>query len=190
MMAARALAAAIAIALLWASSAQSAPARFKGLTALSKELSARIAPEDSPIELDRYMPADGLDDLAGTWSAFGTEHRFQNGEPNAVNMVLLRLTFTGFAGSLATACKSPSVLLSEHFYDTLEALCQWPSPEAASDEVLTAFWLGMMGYNAPQEEFSFWRDFVRKTYAGKDARQTIEGMTLAIMLNPYFLLEQ
>ncbi len=47
-----------------------AAARLKGLATLSKELSARIAPEDGPIELDRYMPADGLDDLVGTWSGF------------------------------------------------------------------------------------------------------------------------
>ncbi|NJM34652.1 MAG: hypothetical protein HC850_08010 [Rhodomicrobium sp.] len=64
-MAARALIAALAVALIWVHSAHAAPSRLKGLTALSKELSARIAPEDSPIELDRYMPADGLDDLVG-----------------------------------------------------------------------------------------------------------------------------
>ena len=168
----------------------SAAARFKGLTALSTELSSRIAPSDSPIELDRYMPADGLDDLVGTWSGFGSEHRFQNGLPNAVNMVLLRLAFSGFAQSLAKSCQSPQLLLNENFYDTLETICTWPSTEAMSEQVLTSFWLSMMGYNAPKEEFEIWRAFLTKTYAQKKPAEAIEAMTLAIMLNPYFLLEQ
>jgi hypothetical protein len=181
----------IAVCLSIASSpALSAVPRFKGLFALSQELSARIAPVDSPIELDRFMPADGLDDLVGTWSNFGTEHRFQNGTPNAVNMVLLRLAFAGFARSLAKSCGSPQMLLTDGFYDTLETLCAWPSAKAKGDTALTAFWLGLMGYDAPEKEFQVWRDFFRHTYAKKKAAETIEAMTLAIMLNPYFLLEQ
>ncbi|WP_088348689.1 MULTISPECIES: hypothetical protein [Rhodomicrobium] len=179
-----------ALALLAAPPAHAAAAQFKGLSVISKELSARIAPEEGPIELDRYMPADGLDDLVGTWAAFGTEHKFQNGQPNAVNMVLLRLTFAGFAQSLAQSCKSPQLLLNDSFFDTLEALCTWPSDEAKNEQVLTAFWLGIMGYNAPESEFAVWRDFVLGTYGEKPALEAIEGMTLALMLNPYFLLEQ
>lgn len=167
-----------------------AAARLKGLAALSKELSARIAPEDGPIELDRYMPADGLDDLVGTWSGFGSEHKFRNGMPNAVNMVLLRLVFSGFARSLAKSCDSPQLLLNERFYNALEALCAWPDPEAKSDAVMTNFWLGLAGYDAPQEEYGIWRDFVRRTYGEKSAQEAIESMTLALMLNPYFLLEK
>lgn len=170
--------------------AGAAGARLKGLSALSKELSARIAPEDGPIELDRFMPADGLDDLVGTWSAFGTEHKFQNGMPNAVNMVLMRLTFSGFAQSLAKSCASPQLLLNDRFYDTLEALCAWPAREAKSDAVLTAFWLAMAGYNAPEEEYRIWRDFILGTYGEKKAQEAIEAMTLALMMNPYVLLEQ
>ena len=179
-----------AACIAFAAPAGAADARLKGLSALSKELSARIAPEDGPIELDRFMPSDGLDDLVGTWSAFGTEHKFQNGMPNAVNMVLMRLTFSGFAQSLAKSCASPHLLLNEHFYDTLEALCTWPSQEAKSDTVLTAFWLAMAGYNAPEEEYRIWRDFIRATYGEKKAPEAIEAMTLALLMNPYVLLEQ
>ncbi len=166
-----------------------APAQFKGLTALSKELSSRIAPDGAPIELDRFMPADGLDDLAGTWDTSGAEHRFQNGLPNSVNIVLLRLAFWRFAKSLAATCTNPQLLLNESFFDTLEALCTWPSDEARSDEVMTAFWLAMMGYDAPKSEFETWRDFVRRTYGRQKPDEAIESMTLAIMLNPYFLLQ-
>lgn len=169
--------------------ATASPAQFKGLNALSKELSARIAPVEAPIELDRFMPADGLDDLTGTWSTFGTVHTFQNGQPNAVNMVLFRLAFSRFAKSLAASCKSPQLLLNEPFFDTLEALCTWPSTEAKSEEVLMSFWLSMMGYDAPKSEYESWRDFVRLTYGRKKSTDTIEAMTVALMLNPYFLLQ-
>ena len=179
-----------AACLVFAAPAGAAGGRLKGLSALSKELSARIAPEDGPIELDRFMPADGLDDLVGTWSTFGTEHKVQNGMPNAVNMVLMRLTFSGFAQSLAKSCASPRLLLNEQFYDTLETLCTWPSQEAKSDAVLTAFWLALAGYNAPQEEFQIWRDFIIGTYGEKKAPEAIEAMTLALLMNPYVLLEQ
>ena len=137
------------------------------------------------------MPADGLDDLVGTWAAFGTEHKFQNGQPNAVNMVLLRLTFAGFAQSLATSCTSPQLLLNDTFFDTLEALCSWPAEGARSEQVLTTFWLGLMGYNAPQERIR--RSGATSSSAPtarKKRSEAIEGMTLALMLNPYFLLEQ
>ncbi len=169
--------------------ANTAPAQFKGLNALSKELSARIASKEAPLELDRFMPADGLEDLTGTWSAFGSEHSFQNGQPNAVNMVLLRLAFSRFAKSLANSCSSPQILLNDQFVHTLEALCAWPSKEARSETVLMSFWLAMMGYNAPRSEYDIWRDFVLRTYAEQQAATTIEAMTLSVMLNPYFLLK-
>ena len=167
-----------------------APAQFKGINTLSKELSARIAVAEAPIELDRFMPADGLDDLTGTWAAFGVEHAFQNGQPNAVNMVLLRLALSRFAKSLAGSCASPQLILNETFIATLEAVCAWPAKNAKSETVLQGFWLAMMGYNAPRSEYQVWRDFVLRTYEGKPAQDAIEGMTLAIMLNPYFLLQQ
>jgi hypothetical protein len=170
--------------------ALSAGAQFKGINALSKELSARIAPEEAPIELDLFMPADGLDQLTGTWSTFGAEHTFQNGQPNAVNMVLLRLAFSRFADSVANSCKTPQLIFNEPFFDTLEALCTWPSGEAQSEDVMVEFWLAMMGYNAPKSEYEAWRDFVRKTYARNKPQEAVSAMTLAIMLNPHFLLQR
>jgi hypothetical protein len=163
-------------------------ARLKGLSVLSQELSARIAPEDAPFDLLTFMPGEGLEALAGTWQPMGSGHSFENGEPNAVNMALIRLTFSRFAQSLAQSCSSSQISLNDQFYDTLEALCTWPSPDAQSDEVMLDFWLLLMGYNAEESEFEAWRDFIRGTYGQKPAGETIEAMTLALMLNPYFLL--
>ena len=173
---------------LLAPAAEAQNAQFKGLTVLSQGLSTRIAPASKPFELDAFTVSDGLDDLLGAWSGFGAEHSFQNGKPNAINVVLLRLTLGGFAKSLASNCTVPRLSLNERFAATLKKVCAWPAPEAASDAVLSGFWLGVMGYDAPQAEYVTWRDFFRSKYAGKPGPETVEAMTFAIMMNPYFLL--
>lgn len=164
-------------------------ARMKGLSVISQELSSRIATPDMPIDLTDFMPGEGLETLAGSWLPQGTEYSFQNGDPNAVNMVLIRLTFFRFAQSLAKSCETAHFPLNDNFYDTLEALCAWPSPEAQKDGVMQDFWLYLMGYDAAETEYTAWRDFIRRDYGGKPARESIEAMTLSLMLNPYFLLQ-
>jgi hypothetical protein len=164
-------------------------ARMKGLSAISQELSSRIATPDMPIDLTDFMPGEGLETLAGSWLPQGAEHSFQNGEPNAVNMVLIRLTFFRFAQNLAKSCESAQFPLNDNFYDTLEALCAWPSAEARNDKIMQDFWLSLMGYNAVESEYVAWRDFILRDFGGKSARESIEAMTLSLMLNPYFLLQ-
>ena len=56
--------------------------RFKGWASISKELSTRIAPKGETLDLDRFLPAEDMEDLLGSWSTFGSEHSFQNGLPN------------------------------------------------------------------------------------------------------------
>lgn len=164
-------------------------ARIKGLSAISQELSARIAVPEDPIDLSDFMPGEGLETLTGTWQPQGSEHTFQNGEPNAVNMVLIRLAFSRFAQNLAGSCQTAYFSLNDDFYDALEALCAWPSADARSDEVLQDFWLYLMGYSAAESEYIAWRGFILREYGGKPARETIEAMTLSLMLNPYFLMQ-
>jgi hypothetical protein len=177
-----------AVLLILVPAARAQNAQFKGLTVLSQGLSTRIAPPSRPFDLDEFTVSDGLDDLLGAWSGFGAEHTFQNGKPNAINVVLLRLTLGGFAKSLAANCTVPRLPLNARFAATLKKVCTWPAPEAASDAVLTGFWLGVMGYDAPRSEYIAWRDFFRARYADKPGPETVEAMTFAIMMNPYFLL--
>ena len=168
--------------------AENAP-QLKGMAAISMELSARIAPREEPFELDRFMPADGLDELAGTWTNFGAEHRFTNGTPNPVNMVILHASLSGFAEAMGKTCREPVLQLNDGFADTLEEMCAWPKPEAKSEAAMSAFWLALMGYEAPKEEYVAWRDFFRSSsYSARPAAETVSAMTLAITMNPYFLI--
>jgi hypothetical protein len=56
--------------------------------------------------------------------------------------------------------------------------------------VLQEFWFSVMGYNAPQSEYAAWREFFLTSYASRPAAETIDAMTLAITMNPYFLLHR
>jgi hypothetical protein len=47
-----------------------------------------------------------------------------------------------------------------------------------------------MGHNAPQGEYAAWREFFLASYANRSATETIDAMTLAITMNPYFLLHR
>ena len=179
---------ALALSAATAIAADNAP-QLKGMAAISQELSARIATREEPFELDRFMPADGLDELAGTWADFGAVHRFSNGTPNPVNMVIMHASLSGFAEAMGKSCREPVLQLNDSFADTLEDICTWPKPAAKSDAVMSAFWLALMGYEAPKEEYLAWRDFfLASSYRDRPATETVTAMTLAIAMNPYFLV--
>jgi hypothetical protein len=164
--------------------------QFKGLAAASRELSNRIAPKDAPLELGRYLPGDDLCELLGTWSSFGTEHSFRNGAPNSLNMVVWHATLSRFAKEMGDSCAAPRMALHPRFLATLGKICAWPAAAAKAEPVLQEFWLSLMGYNAPESEFAAWRDFFLASYARRPAAETVAAMTLAITMNPYFLLHK
>ena len=186
------VAAAITLILSSASITQSKAqnAQFKGWAAVSRELSTRLAAPGAPFDLHRFVPADDLDELLGTWNRFGDEHTLQNGSPNSVSMVIWRVALSGFAKSVAGSCGQPRLTFHERFLTTLRKLCRWPSADAKTDAVLQDFWFSVMGYNAPQSEYAAWREFFLTSYASRSAAETIDAMTLAITMNPYFLLHR
>jgi hypothetical protein len=127
--------------------------------------------------------------LAGTWSNFGSQHHFSNGTPNPVNTVIIHASLSGFAEALGKSCRKPLLQLNDRFADTLEEICAWPKARARTDAVMSAFWLALMGYEAPRAEYLAWRDFFLSTsYRDRPATETVAAMTLAITMNPYFLI--
>lgn len=164
--------------------------QFKGIAAASRELSSRIAPKEMPIDLRQFLPADDLDVLLGSWANFGSEHSFRNGVPNSLNMVIWHATLSRFAAAIGDSCAKPRMAFHPRFGATLAKVCAWPAAGAQSDATLEEFWLALMGYGAPEAEYAAWRDFFRASYAGKTAGETVAAMTLAITMNPHFLLHQ
>jgi len=185
----------LAIVLVLAFSAAGAEAevltsQFKGLAAASRELSSRIAPKEAPLELAHFLPAQDLEALLGSWAGFGSEHNFRNGVPNALNMMIWHATLSRFAAAVGESCARPRLAFHPRFLATLKKLCAWPAAEAKSEAALEEFWLAVMGYNAPESEYRAWREFFLAAYAGKPASETVAAMTLAITMNPHFLLHK
>jgi hypothetical protein len=55
---------------------------------------------------------------------------------------------------------------------------------------MLAFWLAIMGYSAPEEEYQAWRTFfLSSAYKDKPAGETVSAMSLAILMNPFLLLQ-
>lgn len=165
-------------------------ARFKGFTAVARELSTRIAPRGEPVPLLQYVPAEGLAPLLGTWNNFGGEHVFRNGDPNPVNMLIWHGTFSAFAKALAGGCSRPPFDLNERFARSLAKACAWPRAEAKEQGAMLELWLALMGYNAPESEFAAWRAFLLARYGDRPAGEALEAMGFTILMNPYFLLDR
>jgi hypothetical protein len=106
-------------------------------------------------------------------------------------MVIWHVTFSNFARNLGNWCKAPTLVFEDHFAHTLWRLCSWPQAQAKEEDTLLQFWVGMMGFSAPREEYTAWRDFfLNSSYRAKSGRETIEAMSVAIMMNPHFLLHR
>ena len=175
---------------LSAVSAMGQSSQFKGWAAVSKELSIRLAPQGHPLDLDEFLPSASMDELLGTWTTFGTEHRFRNGMPNALNMTIWHAALSSFSKAVGQSCESPRLAFHERFLATLHKLCAWPTPAAKDEGVLFAFWTSVMGYNAGEHEYAAWRDFFLHEYANQPATETVAAMTFAITMNPSFLLNR
>ena len=190
MMRALIAAALVALALLPTDHAMAQSSQFKGWAAISKELSTRIAPKDQPLDLDEFLPSESMDDLLGTWTTFGSEHRFRNGVPNALNMTIWHVALSGFAKAVGQSCTTPRLAFHPRFIATLHKVCVWPAAESREEHVLLEFWTSVMGYNASEDEYAAWRDFFLREYAKQPAGETIAAMTFAITMNPSFLLHR
>jgi len=187
----RALCSAAFVALLLQpAGAMAQSSQFKGWAAVSRELSIRLAPQGHPFDLDEFLPSGSMDELLGTWTTFGTEHRFRNGTPNALNMTIWHAALAGFAKAVGQSCTSPRLMFHERFLTTLRTLCAWPAPAAKEEGVLLAFWTSVMGYNAGEQEYAAWRDFFLREYANQPATETVAAMTFAITMHPSFLLNR
>ena len=165
--------------------------KFKGWASVNRELTARIAPSGVEFEMEKYIPATGLEQLLGTWNSFGAEHSFKNGLPNPLNMLIWQVALKSVSGVMGRACSSTQIRYHQKFVAILQKLCTWPAATAKDQDVLMDFWLSLMGYNAPESEFTAWQEFfTTSSYKNRKPDETIEAMAFAIFMNPYFLLNR
>jgi len=178
---------------------------LRGYTVVNRLVHERIAQRNG-FQVGQYLlpqagstPQNGdLLSLLGTYDGSDTSAAYSNGDPNTVNMLLWYIDLNMFADDIALQC-APSLTdepkvyplkLTKDFLAALKPLCAWPAESAKSDAVLYAFWSGILGFDAPPEEFQAWKNYflTGAEYSSASAAKLISAMSLAAMFNPYFLL--
>lgn len=192
---------------------------LKGYNAVKKDLRQRVYAADAAPDLDVAWLLDASSDpgvltgfraLLGGFASTTSHAEFQNGTPNAVNMLLWDLVLSRFADSLATACdpaplsppagsvflrslvgESRELKLKASFHQKLAAACNLPAGDAERRAVMQKLWTALMGYEAPAAEFGAWYDAFGApgTLPAADAHERLRAMLRGLLLNPHFLLE-
>jgi len=165
---------------------------YRGYIAAESLISERLLLEGAPFSFSTYSNGQrGLLNLLGFYESDG-ENSFRNGQPNSINMLMWQMVLQGFASDVAAHCTNQSRLLFQPvFRSTLDTLCRWPSPEAQDDATMRMFWLSVMSYDAPEEEYLAWRDFfLRSSYVSRPASEAVSALILSILYNPHFLLRK
>lgn len=151
--------------------------------------------------------------LLGRYVVVNGNGEFQNGTPNAMNMSLWFLVMSGMAGDVAKVCDPPPdpnappppggggfnggfggfnqpLEWKDTFKPKVVALCDWPADAAKAETAMSAYWKAIMGFQAPAAAQTAWRDefTANPAYATLKGKAAVRELTLAILMQPHFLL--
>ena len=188
------------LALTLASATVQPTGEFRGYTEVNRILKERVARANG-FQLGKYLGENasepnpnGLLALLGTYLGSDTDAAYRNGEPNSINMLLWYLALNGLASDIGGLCEvqaqsSPLRPLPE-FEAALKPLCAWPQDSARTEQVLYGYWVALMSFDAPTEEYEAWKTYFLSTPEFRQAsgRQAVAALTLGVLYNPYFLL--
>lgn len=175
-----------------------AQTRFKGRFVIEQEIRERLT-NSNDFSFDRYLTGMDANDaftllqLIGGFSVTVGQSTFQNGQPNAINMLLWNLVLHGLGEEVGRSClmSVPQNLWNAQFRQALDAICLWPEASAKELVVMHDFWSALTAYDAPEQEFSAWREFfLQSSYATRPGPEAVSAMVLTALLNPNFLLKR
>ena len=172
-------------------------AEFKGAVQIGRELGERLLKRPR-FDMNRYFVwMEGEDSgsllmLLGVTVPAGSGTQFINGKPNAINMLLWNHLFFGISRDIGNSCFADTGMeWNPGFRKALDGICQWPAPVAQDPKVMEEFWLALMSYDAPKDEFEAWRDFfLNSSFKNRPAQETVPAMVVAALYNPHFLLRK
>src|SRR6185437_16949201 len=121
--------------------------------------------------------------LLGSYDDNSGNDAFRNGDPNALNMLLWQMLLQLTTSDIASHCKKEEKLpYSAFFQSVIDPLCDWPSPAAKTEDHLRNFWLALMGYDAPEEEFLAWEKFATtSSLAEKPASDALPALFFLVV---------
>lgn len=199
----------IALALFSGSAAfgaalENSPAPFRGYTEINRDLRDALMQPDSSWHLGRYLSDErgeprrsgGLLALLGTYAGTDLGGGFQNAQPGGMNMLLWYVAFSGLSLDVGALCSAtpPEKPLpwNEEFKTLVVSLCEWPRAGLADDgSKLLDFWLWLVGFDVPMEEFDAWKEFVlQPELQQSSAKNALAAMVVAALYNPHYLLRK
>lgn len=179
---------------------------YKGYLAINADLKQRVFPEQD-IYIFLQPSAEGpLVRLLGGFSDLGSSNKFMNGTPNATNMALWVLMAQNIAKHIADQCayariehkeayasyEGRKIKINSDMKGLLAGIC-FLGIEPKADMLISlsqGLWMQVVGFEAPYSEFEAFRDFFLLNEDRLSGRNRVEAMMLAMLLNPYYLLEQ
>jgi hypothetical protein len=173
-------------------------AGYKGYDAINQALLGRFVRGPEGFQLTSYLGRSGPDltMLLGAWQGTGVSNEFANARPNATSFLIWRTAFIGLGRDVARLCpgtaEAPQVAgleLHPGAAAATAAVCRWSDGNRENPDAWLAFWLALVGYDAPFEEYQTWRaHFEGPTYRSLPAREVIPLMVAGALLNPPVLL--
>ena len=173
-------------------------AGYKGYDSINQALMGRFVRRPEGFQLTSYLGRSGPDltMLLGAWQGAGVSNEFANARPNATSFLIWRTAFIGLGRDVARLCpgtaEAPQVAeLELHPAAAVAAatVCRWPEGHREDPDAWLAFWLALVGYDAPYEAYQTWRaHFESPTYRSLPAQEVIPLMVAGALLNPCVLL--
>lgn len=168
---------------------------YRGSLLLSQILGERLNEGGGAIPLHSFVGGDDMLALLGSVSTVDGVSRFQNGNPNTINVLLYSVLFRSVANILfAQVCQgdfsNPDFIVSLKAKEKLLPLCSWPAPEARSDAVLEGIWITLLSYDAPRAEELSWADFMRSKEIAIPAEKAFSDAIYTAFMNPHFILQK
>jgi len=175
---------------------------MRGYYAINNILQERLLADDAKLDLSVYFESPtaeeqifggSLVDLLGVYKGDGLNSSLRGAQPNALNMTLWFLTLDGLARDLTKVCETGQaggdLKLNVAAQNALRGVCAFPEGDSMQTATLRSLWDAAMGFDAPEEEFTAWQEYVRsEEFNYMTAKEAIPQMLMAVWYSPYFLL--
>ncbi len=171
--------------------AQAKSSSYRGHTVTEKLLKERLLLPTQEQLFASYLGGNSLLNLLGTYGVLPNgDNHFQNGNPSALNLLVWQLVIDKFAKDVALSCdlQTERLPFTPAFRTSLLQMCAWPNVQ--DEASMQVFWLFLTKFDAPEEEFLAWREFLLSTFAGAHREEAIYSMVFTALYNPHFLLRK
>ena len=188
---------------------------LRGYQSINNVFGSRILASEMIFEVGWFIDGSnetgetkGFRALLGSFQGGQGQATYQNGAPNAVNMLLWDLILSHASEGMSSICspdettppyirithgsKIRYLRLKDSLASRLTAACTWSSDGTVRRDTLKKLWFGLMGFEAPSSELDVFVSYFggdESPVALLEPKERVRVLTRAIFLNPFFILE-